>query len=452
MARRGFDHETEAEQKITLEVTDRFGLTFRKDVIITVSNLNESPFNLGFVQNGTVFSTAAGGTLVGTASASDPDLGDVLTYSLHGADAGLFRVDAAGNVRTLVDLGWNGGVSRDFTVVVTDLGGLSAARDVSVRIQGVAPEDLVASSNSIEDGTAAGSVVSRMSFTGFDPTNSVTWSVSGGPDARRFAMVGSDLVTTEDVSAARQGDSRTVVVRATERDGSFREEAFTFSVERTTSLVGLALSDYAVSEGLPANHVMARILSDDGTGNPVPDTAFSITGGADAMRFDLDGDRLILRGTEFNFSTPSLSVQVTATAGRVSVSQDFSINVLAARYVAGSGEVTGIQGIPDVFMPDGFSGVLTMRGFDEADRDQVGMFFLFSQDQISTSTVRLSGSNDLNVMVQVNQGAGWQDFGLLVNAKSRDGTLDGDGVADPLSVERMDALLQRWLADHVVHS
>lgn len=441
---------------VQVRASDRAGASVVKDFNVTVTDVNEAPVSLEFRQNGTIFSTAKQGALVGLAVGVDPDREDALTYVLSGRDAALFNVDEQGVVRLNGDLGWNSGNPREFTLTAVDRGGLSISQTYQVRAQGVAPEDIFADQQSIEDGTPAGSVVATFGASGMDATNSVTWMITGGPDANRFTVVGNQLITLEDISLTGAGNSRSVVVRATEMDGSFYEKVFTFGVTpRETGgedavLTGLLLSDYAVSEGMPVNHTVATLLPQGGA----TDVVFSITGGADASKFAIVGDKLVLLTQEYSFMQPQLNVQVTAVDSRGNeVSNDFSINVLAANYVAGSGLVSGTPGVPDVFMPDGSTGVMTILGFHEGDYDQIGMYFLFSQDQISNNTVRFVGQNDMYVTMQVNTGGGeWFDFAILQNAVSKNGILNGDGVADALTAEQLDALTTAWLQANVIHS
>src|SRR5204863_1988564 len=66
-------------------------ITTTKDVAITVTNVNEAPTitsaaTASFAENGT-------GTVY-TAAATDPDAGTTLTYSISGADASLFDINA----------------------------------------------------------------------------------------------------------------------------------------------------------------------------------------------------------------------------------------------------------------------------------------------------------------------------------------------------------------------
>ena len=66
-------------------------VTTTKDVAISVTNVNEGPV---FTSATTAsFAETASGAAY-TAAATDPDAGAVLTYSISGADAALFDIDA----------------------------------------------------------------------------------------------------------------------------------------------------------------------------------------------------------------------------------------------------------------------------------------------------------------------------------------------------------------------
>ncbi|UVO51672.1 tandem-95 repeat protein [Sphingomonas sp. SUN019] len=74
-------------------ITDLAGLTSSATVTMTIVGANDAPVNLALA-GGAVNENAAGGTVVGTLSASDPDSGDTIRYSLTGTGGGRFVVDA----------------------------------------------------------------------------------------------------------------------------------------------------------------------------------------------------------------------------------------------------------------------------------------------------------------------------------------------------------------------
>src|SRR5204863_9522198 len=108
---------------VTVGASDGTVMT-TKDVAITVTNVNEAPTvtsaaTASFAENGS-------GTVY-TAAATDPDAGSTLTYSISGADASLFDINAttgavtfksAPNYEAPGDAGWHN--VYDVTVSASD--------------------------------------------------------------------------------------------------------------------------------------------------------------------------------------------------------------------------------------------------------------------------------------------------------------------------------------------
>jgi hypothetical protein len=76
-----FDFETASSYSVRISVADTANSTFEKAFAITVTNVNEAPEALE-LSNLNVDENQAIGTVVGTLSATDPDAGTTLTYTL----------------------------------------------------------------------------------------------------------------------------------------------------------------------------------------------------------------------------------------------------------------------------------------------------------------------------------------------------------------------------------
>ena len=89
------DFETKNAYSVTVNVSDGKGDSDAIDVTINVTNVNEKPmFSDGFHVTRTVAENTPPGTNIGAAiSATDPDHGDTLTYSLFRGDKDSFRID-----------------------------------------------------------------------------------------------------------------------------------------------------------------------------------------------------------------------------------------------------------------------------------------------------------------------------------------------------------------------
>ncbi len=113
-----------ADFELFVSITDAANPALNESIrtVVSVTNVNEAPIMTGGTLS--VSGNAAVGTLVGMASASDPDRFDFPVYSLvEGDPGGLFSLDAAtGAIRVATAM--NLSVSKDFTFIVraTDQG------------------------------------------------------------------------------------------------------------------------------------------------------------------------------------------------------------------------------------------------------------------------------------------------------------------------------------------
>ena len=120
----------EARTSYQFEVVASDGdLTVTRSLSLSVSDVNEDPT---FANGDLTLSVPEGttGPIGDPVVATDPD-GDSLTYSLGGADAGAFQIDATGQLSARDNL--NVG-TYTFDVVATDPGGLAASRAIVVTV------------------------------------------------------------------------------------------------------------------------------------------------------------------------------------------------------------------------------------------------------------------------------------------------------------------------------
>ena len=131
------NYEAKAGFKIRLRVTDRGGLFFDRDFVISVTNVNEAPTNLT-LSKAAVPENRPAGTVVGTLAAADPDAGAAFTYSLVPNTFNNASFALAGNrLKTKFVLNYE--VKRQFKIRlrVTDQGGLFFDRDFVVTVTDV---------------------------------------------------------------------------------------------------------------------------------------------------------------------------------------------------------------------------------------------------------------------------------------------------------------------------
>jgi hypothetical protein len=76
-----FDYESQNTYNIRVQTTDQGGLFYEKQLVIGITNVNETPSNINLSQN-SINENQAIGTVVGNLSTTDPDSGNTFTYSL----------------------------------------------------------------------------------------------------------------------------------------------------------------------------------------------------------------------------------------------------------------------------------------------------------------------------------------------------------------------------------
>ena len=154
------DHETATSHNITVRATSTDGSTSDQVFAIGISDDN-TEFSVGAVsdvdvavfQNATSES-AANGTAVGiTASASDADGSDTVTYSLTDDAGGRYQIDANSGVVTVADnslLDFETATSHNITVQATSTDGSTSAQTFTVNVVDAneAPTDLTLAVNS----------------------------------------------------------------------------------------------------------------------------------------------------------------------------------------------------------------------------------------------------------------------------------------------------------------
>nr|XP_058963294.1 cadherin EGF LAG seven-pass G-type receptor 3-like [Pocillopora verrucosa] len=94
------DFETTPSYSLTLTATDSGSLTDTTAVVITVGDVNVSPSSVGAPYSSIVPENDAAASVV-TVAATDPDLGDSITFSLSGAKSSDFTIHPTSGVVTL---------------------------------------------------------------------------------------------------------------------------------------------------------------------------------------------------------------------------------------------------------------------------------------------------------------------------------------------------------------
>jgi len=180
------DYEFNGSHQVTIEVEDAAGLSYTKNFMVTVSDVNEAPHAINIIAPLSVIENAANGTSVGMVEGMDVD-DTTLTYSLVSDANGRFSIDTTTGVVSvlngeLLDFEANG--AHQITIAVSDQAGLSHQGNFIVRVINAndAPQLTPAFINSVAEDEAEpnGELISSTFATAFlDADNGDTLSGIG---------------------------------------------------------------------------------------------------------------------------------------------------------------------------------------------------------------------------------------------------------------------------------
>ncbi len=194
---------TAGTYNIRIGATDAAGNISYQTFTITVGS-NTAPV----ITSGAIASVAENApitTVVYTATASDADAGQTLSYSLTGTDAGSFDVNASTGVVTLkASANYEAKASYSFNVMATDngTGRLTDTKAVTVTVTNVneAPSITSGSTGTVAENAATSTVVYTATATDVDAGQTLRYSLTG-TDAGSFDINASSGVVTLKASA-----------------------------------------------------------------------------------------------------------------------------------------------------------------------------------------------------------------------------------------------------------
>ena len=317
--------------QVTVQVSDGQGGTDTQDITVNVTDVNEGPT----LTTTAAQSVAENTTVVAALAATDPDLGQTLTFSLAGGeDADLFDIldgnlvfKSAPNFEALPGAGTTPGYQ--VTVQVSDGQGGTDTRTITVDVTDVneAPVITTAATQSVAENTT---VVATLAATDPDLGQTLTFSLAGGEDADLFDILDGNLVfksapNFEALPGAGTTPGYQVTVQVSDGQGGTDTQDITVGVTDLNDVAPTITTAAAQSVAENTTFVAALASTDPDTVGTKPAT-FSITGGADADLFQIVGGNLVFK-TAPNYETDphSYEVQVTADDGVNTTSQTITV-------------------------------------------------------------------------------------------------------------------------------
>jgi VCBS repeat-containing protein len=446
------DFNSDNTVEFTVVVSDG-SLTAQADYSFEIIDVNESPS----IATTEISDIAEGVSSIATISASDPDVGASLTYSLvdsSGAkDEGLLSIDsstgvvafiAAPNFETPTDVGADNKI--EFSVLVSD-GSLEVSQDYSFSITNVneAPTISTSSFSIAEGSTAIGTIAAS------DPDASSTLSYTiSGTDSSKFSINASSgavafLSPPNFESPTDNGLDNTYNFTVTVSDGFLSSsQSIAVAVGNVNEAPTISTSLFSIAEGSTA---IGTIAASD----PDASSTLSYTiSGTDSSKFSINASSgAVAFLSPPNFESPTdngldntYNFTVTVSDGFLSSSQSIAVAVgnvneapsfsiaSAQSYVENSGATISVAAND----PDASSSLTyTLSGTDASK------FTISSSGVISFSSApdyeapSDSGSNNIfNVSVAVSDGVNSSSVALVISLT--DDTSDNYGIRLPAQV------------------
>ena len=346
--RAALDYETKNAYSVTVAVSDGNGGTDSINVTINVTDVNEpfanNPpiFTEGDTTTRSIAENMASGRNIGTAvAATDPD-GDVLTYTLGGADAASFSiVSTSGQLQTRAALDYETKNAYSLTVAVSDGNGGTDSITVTINVTDV-PETPTnnppvftegsSTTRSIAENTASGRNIGSV-VAATDPDGDALIYTLSGTDASAFSIVStSGQIQTRAALDYETKDTYSLTVAVSDGKGGSDSINVTINVTNVNE-------PPSFNEG---DNTMRNILGGTASGRNI---------GSAVAATDPDGDALIytLSGTDAaSFSIVSTSGQLqTRAALDYENTWSYSVVVSASDGKGGTDSITVTINVTD---------------------------------------------------------------------------------------------------------
>ena len=270
-------------------------------ITIAVADLNDEAPQFSSPSSQTVnYTSAQVGAVIYTASATDADLGDQVSYALSGADAELFTINSSGGALAFAQLpsltelqSAGGSIVYQLLVVATDLGANSSELDLSVSLlddTGNVPEFASASASVDVDENIATTIYTAQATDADGDT--LSYSISG-TDSSHFTLDSTSgalaFVSPPDHEQPTDSDGDNVydlIIIATDSPvGNQAQQSLTVSVKNlndNSPQFELSSSTFAIPENSTA---VTTVAAADADGD---DLTLALITSADSSLFTLD--------------------------------------------------------------------------------------------------------------------------------------------------------------------
>ena len=315
------NYEAKSTYNINVTATETSGLFATQGVTIHITDVAptfSSPTSISIAEG------TATSTVIYSAQAIEPG-GAALTYSLSGADAAAFNINASTGAITFINSpNYEAKSAYNITVKATETSGLFTTQAVTVNITDVAPIFSSGTSTFVAEGTSTSTVVYTASA--IEPGGTaLTYSLSGTDAAAFNINAATGAVTFVNSPNFEAKSSYSITVKATEASGLFSTQAVTVNITDVAPAFSSA-STVSIPEGVSTSTVVYLAQANEPGGGAI---AYSLTG-ADAAAFNINASTGVITFINSpNYEAKSsynINVTATETSG-LFTTQAVTINV-----------------------------------------------------------------------------------------------------------------------------
>ncbi len=433
------DFEFWNDPEIQIAVTDREGLSYEKYFTISIQNINDAPSAITLSKSD-IDEDAEPGSIIGTLSTTDQDVGDTHTYEVltpYVVDGQTFFpiVAVGSDLVTTVPLDYETIPAFVIEVKTTDAGGLSFTETFTLTAndKNDAPTALALSANVMAENVAIGTVVGTLSTEDQDAGDVHTYSLETGyGDNASFEIIGEELKTLEQIDFETKSSYNIKIGTADGRGGNLSMEFVVTVTDVNEAPTAINLSGTSIDENASAGTVIGSLSAVDEDANS-SHTFSLVSGFGDNASFAIAGTELT-NTSVFDFETKSTySVKVKADDGAGGVfEQEFTIGVI---------DVT--EGVPQTITFDALpSKTFGDAPFELSATTSSGLAVSFSSSNetlatVSGTTVTILGAGEVTITASQAGSEGTFEAAnpvsqtLIIN--KADQTITFDALSDQIS-------------------
>jgi VCBS repeat-containing protein len=268
--------ESKSSYKIRVKTTDAGGLSFEKELTITVNDRNETPTNLDISVN-SVNENVVANTVVGSLTTIDEDANNTFSYSLvtgtGSDDNNAFSIINSNQLRINNSPNFESKSSYKIRLKTTDQNGLFYEEALTITINDVneAPTNLILNAVTVNENVPNSTVIGSITTVDQDANNTFTYSLvsgTGSEDNNAFTIVNGNQLQIDSSPDFELKSSYKIRVKTVDQDGLSYEKEFTISInDRNETPTDLTLNVTDIDENLTANTVIGNFGTIDQDSN-----------------------------------------------------------------------------------------------------------------------------------------------------------------------------------------